>query len=224
MLFNGKIFRSTCQLDFDGKITPMTARKFEQLELIGNVICLDFVNTINDQFAPKDEYLENYSDVLDWSQHASIISKRQTRALHQLLASHTKEATQAFKRALQLRALFYRVFSSLSSGQDVEQADLDNVVAAYAKACVAARLQPNPVGFRWTWDFVTDLEAPLHAVAHTAGELLTSGNFKRIKSCPACGWLFLDTSKNGSRRWCSMETCGSRDKMKRFYQRTRLRG
>jgi predicted RNA-binding Zn ribbon-like protein len=74
--------------------------------------------------------------------------------------------------------------------------------------------------FRLTWP--TDrADAPLWPVARSAGDLLLSGDFARIGECPSCGWLFLDISRNGTRRWCSMATCGSRDKMARYHRRAR---
>ena len=68
---------------------------------------------------------------------------------------------------------------------------------------------------------------PIWPVALSAAELLMLGDLGRVEECPGsdgCGWLFFDSSKNGRRRWCSMEGCGSRDKMRRLYARKRNGG
>ncbi len=77
----------------------------------------------------------------------------------------------------------------------------------------------------WTWDAdIRALDRMLWPIVSSAIELLTSHDLRRVKECPGagdCGWLFFDTSKNGTRHWCSMEGCGSRVKMRRQYARTR---
>src|SRR5262249_59673789 len=58
-------------------------------------------------------------------------------------------------------------------------------------------------------------------VADAAARLLAGGDLERLKDCPGCGWFFLDRSKNGSRRWCSMAMCGGSAKARRYYRRRR---
>ncbi len=86
---------------------------------------------------------------------------------------------------------------------------------------------PAGGGFAWEWDAGGDVLArPLWALARSAADLLTSPRLSRVRECPGedgCGWLFLDTSKNGSRRWCSMQGCGSRAKARRYAGRRRGR-
>ena len=80
-------------------------------------------------------------------------------------------------------------------------------------------MAPAGGGYDWSWaGRPDDLARPLWPVARSAVELLTLGDLARVRECPGagdCGWLFYDTSRNGSRRWCSMEGCGSRVKMRR---------
>ena len=84
-----------------------------------------------------------------------------------------------------------------------------------------------PADERFTWEWRPDeqrLDQLLWPVARSAVELLTTGDPRRIKVCEnpyGCGWLFYDGSKNGSRRWCSMEGCGSQVKMRRQYAKRR---
>jgi predicted RNA-binding Zn ribbon-like protein len=74
----------------------------------------------------------------------------------------------------------------------------------------------------WTWAAADDaLEAPLWPILRSAAEILTSEDRQQVRECAgtACTWLFLDRSRNRSRRWCSMESCGNREKARRHYRR-----
>jgi predicted RNA-binding Zn ribbon-like protein len=93
-------------------------------------------------------------------------------------------------------------------------ADLDAVRAAAVDALGHARLEPRPDGFAWTWTGAA-LARPLWPIAHAALGLLRSGELDRLAECGHCRWLFLDHSRNRSRRWCSMNACGGREKMRR---------
>jgi predicted RNA-binding Zn ribbon-like protein len=104
-----------------------------------------------------------------------------------------------------------------------QERDLAAVREEYAAAVPHARLTPTAEGYEWSWEGKPDdLGRPLWPVAGSAIELLTTGDLRRVKECPGaddCGWLFYDTSRNGARRWCSMEGCGSRAKAGAYYRR-----
>jgi predicted RNA-binding Zn ribbon-like protein len=91
-----------------------------------------------------------------------------------------------------------------------------------------AHLVYSPDGFTWQWPDMDDaLDQMLWPLVRSAIELLTAPELRRVKVCPGlgdCGWLFLDTSKSGQRRWCSMESCGSRSKMRSYYVRSHSGG
>ena len=76
---------------------------------------------------------------------------------------------------------------------------------------------------QWSWPPPRELTDPLHPVVHAAVELLTEGPLDRVKTCGNCRWLFLDQSRNHSRRWCSMDECGLQMKHARFVERRRSR-
>ena len=141
-------------------------------------------------------------------------------------AAHSPaEATMTFERAIVLREAMYRIFSSLAHSTFPEITDLDTLKAVFVEAMGHAQLIPAAHGFRWDWaERKNALDQMLWPVVRSAVDLLTSEEMKKVKECPGvgdCGWLFLDTSKNGSRQWCSMEGCGSRAKMRRQYARNR---
>ena len=145
---------------------------------------------------------------------------KEATALLQLADKHPGKAQQAFVKVLQLREADYRVFAALSQGRLPTQADLDQLHAAHIAALEAARFAPGADG-RPVLDWSpggTDLLRPLHPVMVAATDLLGADDLKRLRQCGnhPCGWLFLDRSRNGSRRWCSSSECGNATRVRRF--------
>ena len=204
------------------------------LELLGGRLCLDFVNSVDPRVGERrQDYLASYADLVRWSGHAHVLTEDEVAALLRAAARHPGGAAAVFTRAIALRETLYRVFTALTDRQSPAPADLDAVRAAYIETMAHAQLVPATEGaakaesYTWRWPERTQaLDQMLWAIAESAVELLTSPEARRVKVCPGlgdCGWLFLDTSKSGRRRWCSMESCGSRSKMRRYYARTRAR-
>jgi predicted RNA-binding Zn ribbon-like protein len=101
---------------------------------------------------------------------------------------------------------------------------LDELRELAAEAIARGRLVEGGDGsFVWSWDEVAELDAPVWPLVHSALELVTDGPLERVSQCGRCRWLFLDTTKNHSRRWCSMEGCGTDAKMERYVARRRER-
>jgi predicted RNA-binding Zn ribbon-like protein len=98
---------------------------------------------------------------------------------------------------------------------------MDMFAISYGESISRSQLVKRGNHYVTTWKVDQELDALLWPVIHSAGELLLSQDLVQVKECPGCGWLFLDTSKNRSRRWCSMSTCGARDKMRRYHKRQR---
>ncbi|HLL62455.1 MAG TPA: CGNR zinc finger domain-containing protein, partial [Propionibacteriaceae bacterium] len=156
---------------------------------------------------------------------AGLLDEPTRSALTQIADQDRAAAEAVFARALRLRQALYRVFSGIAAGAEAPATELDALNQAVGEAFAHTRLQREGDGYHWGWR--TDppaLDRMLWPVVRSAVDLLTSGQLARVKECPGpdgCGWLFYDTSKNGSRRWCSMEGCGNRAKGRRHYQRTR---
>ena len=205
------------------------AVQVDSLKLLGGRLCLDFANTVDPRHSDhRREYLGSYSDLVDWVRHAGVIGKDEGRRLLEEARRRPAEAAAAFERAVMLRESTYRVFHAIAYDERPEPRDVEAIGEAHVGAMDHSRLASTSEGFGWVWaeDGVA-LERPLWPVAISAAELLTSGDLERVKECPGsdgCGWLFFDSSKNGRRRWCSMEGCGSRDKMRRLYARKRTGG
>jgi predicted RNA-binding Zn ribbon-like protein len=155
-----------------------------------------------------------------------MLTEEQEQHLLQEACIYPQEAITTFERALALRETIYRVFSAVAGGSVPQSEDLGLMQSIFAEAMAHASLVPPGHAFSWEWgaedEHGEELRLLLWPVAHSAIDLLTSSEeWKRIKECPGCGWLFLDRSKTGNRRWCSMDECGSRAKMRRQYARKR---
>jgi predicted RNA-binding Zn ribbon-like protein len=196
------------------------------LRLLGERLCLNFANTVDPRHGDHpQEFLNSYADLIAWSARAGLLDEPTRSALTQIADQDRAAAEAVFARALRLRQALYRVFSGIAAGAEAPATELDALNQAVGEAFAHTRLQREGDGYHWGWR--TDppaLDRMLWPVVRSAVDLLTSGQLARVKECPGpdgCGWLFYDTSKNGSRRWCSMEGCGNRAKGRRHYQRTR---
>ncbi|MGC3945464.1 MAG: CGNR zinc finger domain-containing protein [Chryseolinea sp.] len=193
----------------------------DDLRLDGGVLCLDYVNTVPDR---KDgsgrDLVKSFGELLYWARKAKVIDSPAYTALEREAAERPKSAKEFFTQAIQLRTLIYDLFFPLSQQQRVSQTNLDafnKVMARYTPHLVIA-LKSGEFSQQWAFDTSQFLRitAP---IMKSAQDLLLSGKPERIKECPRCGWLFVDTSKNGKRRWCSMEDCGSNAKALQYYYR-----
>ena len=195
------------------------------LKLLGGRLSLDFVNTADWHASDHPvEFLTSYSDLVAWSQHVGILTEHQAQRLLQKAARRPGDASAVLERAIALREAIYRIFSAISRGRPPQAADLATFNVELSEALAQSRIVSKAEGFTWDWaDAEEALDRMLWPVAHDAAGLLTSEELDRVGQCAddRCGWLFLDTSRNRSRRWCSMEDCGNRAKARRHYKRKR---
>ena len=198
-----------------------TIRTLETLELIGGALCLDFVNTINSRLNPEHDYLVHYSDLVGWANKVGILSLAQSNQLQKQSRQNIEEGEKALQTARTLRELLYRLFSITAKGSEPNKEEMELLVRSYGESISHGQFVKKDKSYTTAWKTDQTLEALLWPILHSAGELLLSGELSQVKECPGCGWLFLDTSKNQSRRWCSMDTCGARDKMRRYHKRQR---
>jgi len=205
---------------------PPIAFKF-----LGGRICLDFNNTVDWQDDWRDggliaERLRSFADLAAWGAAAGILTAGEADALLQAAAQRPAEADAALNKAIRLRRAVHTVFSAAARGERVDAAELDELNTWVSEAFASAQLVPKADGFAWGWKTSPSaLELPLWAVAKSAAELLTSAGLSRVGECMShgCGWLFFDTSRNGSRQWCEMKVCGNRAKARRHYEKTKFR-
>jgi predicted RNA-binding Zn ribbon-like protein len=199
-----------------------------ELTLLGGALCLDFANTAGWRGQPNFAgVLRDYEDLIAWAQHVEALSARQGKDLLKRAASEPARAKAVHGLAVALREALYRVFSSLAAGRASDPADLATINVAVGDAYQHLRLAALGDGFAWDWHEVEGaLELPIWIVARSASTLLVSQDLERVHECAGerCDWLFLDASRNQSRRWCDMAACGNRAKARRNYARRRGAG
>lgn len=190
------------------------------------VLCLEFANTLGDRpvVPPREETLHGYTDLLAWAAAMDALPGSRLMAMRATADAKPDDATTTFVAAIALRETVYRVFSAVAAGDAPATGDLDALNAAYAGAMRHAAITQSVGGaFTPTWAGEANaLDAALWPVARSAvGLLLAPDRLARLRECagPDCSWLFLDTSKNGSRHWCDMRTCGNRAKARRHRAR-----
>ncbi len=190
----------------------------------GGELCLSFANTVEDRPRGQAEHLSGWPDLVAWAEQARLISSGEAAALRRQAVRDGRAAERVFRTARKLRECVYQVFHATAAGRTPAPADLDQLNDAVARALRHARVVRTGRGFGWGWTASdTSLERLLWPVARSAAELLVSGAGDDVRECASetCSWLFLDRSPRRSRRWCSMKTCGNRDKVRRFYARQR---
>ncbi len=195
-------------------------------DLDGGRLALDFVNTADWRGGVRRlELLEGYADLVAWGLQAGVLEPAQARAMLREAAARPAKAAAALEGARAFREALFAVASAVAAGTAPPPADLRRVEAAVRKAASHAQLVGGRSGVRWRWDPAPALDRVLWPVARDAGDLLTSPVISRLRECAAdtCTWLFLDESRNASRIWCSMRSCGNRAKARRHYARTRGR-
>jgi predicted RNA-binding Zn ribbon-like protein len=111
----------------------------------------------------------------------------------------------------------FGIFEAMVEKRAPAARDLSVLNKELADARTAERLVPAEAGFLLADSAPATIDRFRHTVARDAADLLT-GDVRRVKRCPDhdCLWLFHDGSKNLSRRWCAMDDCGARDKVRRF--------
>ena len=195
----------------------------EDFELIGHQLCLDYVNTLDDRMGnPPHELLNSYTDLVSWSQKTHLLMDKQAEHLLEQARRHPADASDVFQRALVLREAIFRIFVAIADRTSPAEDDLALLNGALANAMCHACVVPKAEGFAWDWtDKENALDRMLWQVARSAADLLTSELLDDVRVCAAedCMWLFFDTSKNHSRRWCDMKSCGNRAKARRHYAR-----
>ncbi|HVN28351.1 MAG TPA: ABATE domain-containing protein [Candidatus Binataceae bacterium] len=186
-------------------------------------LCLDFANTLYYRGSPtKTETLHQFSDLLEWCRTSGALPPDALDKLAMWAAKNPDASAELFRDAIQLRETIYRVFLSRGSGSHPAPADLKSLNDALAAAPARTTVASSADSFGWRLEIESpSADSILAAVLWSAGDLLVGANRARIRHCAndRCLWLFIDDSKNQSRRWCSMSACGNRAKAHRHYLR-----
>ena len=194
--------------------------------LLGGALCLDFANTVSWRRGNAPiEWLRSYDDLVQWASHADVVSDGTARKLRRAARARPADAAAALDRARDLREALYRAFSRQAEGDTPAGDDLERIRRGYEDAVRHASFRARAGRDRWSWveERGADLDLVTRTVARSAVELAMSPDLRRVRECDgeACGWLFLDASRNRSRRWCSSADCGNRARVRRFHERRR---
>ena len=185
---------------------------------LGGNLALDYINTTEFRGTERcQEMLLSFDHVLAFCVRNDLLSAEEGAYWGEIAADHAAEAGRAYQVALDLREALYRIFVAVIADETPDPSDLDqlnNTLDAGKRHIV-----PSEDGFSWAWASSSDLAHVLRPIALIAAELLTSPQLQQVRQCPNCRWLFVDTSRNHKRRWCSMDFCGSQVKSRRQYER-----
>jgi predicted RNA-binding Zn ribbon-like protein len=198
------------------RVSPVT-----ELPLVGGVVCLDLVNTTGDRSSPAPrERLRSYEDLIVWSRRAGILSAPDAARLRRQSARRAADAARALKRMRDTREALYGVFRAVAEGDSPPPSSLRVLGRLWRADRGRRELETNRGGFVLRLRVGADELDPMRwPIVTSAVDLLLSDDLTRVKRCGECDWLFVDTSKNGSRNWCK-KACGDRVRARRHYHRS----
>lgn len=203
----------------------LTPSRAASLALVGGELALDFANTSSGRgSAGHQEHLRAAGDVVDWAEHARAILPQGAEWLRNMALRDPQFAQHLLAASLALREDIYDLGAALAAGHAAPREKIDPIAAVQARSLAKATLEPIAGRYAWSWVAKTaPIEAVLGPISLSAITMLLQADPTRIKQCPGekCGWLFLDATKNKSRRWCEMQVCGNRAKQKRLAERMR---
>jgi predicted RNA-binding Zn ribbon-like protein len=193
-------------------------------DFCGGDLAVDFTNTIGSRGGATEEHFNVYGDVVSWAEARGVVGRSQAQRLRAEAERHPRVAEDAVKTLVELRESLYRLIVAAVHGRPVPPRDLAALNAHVAAVYDHARLAAGANGFMLRFD------APAHSalvdaiatpVVRAAVDLLTTDALKRVRLCAdhSCAWLFVDSTRSGTRRWCDMKVCGNRNKVRRFRRR-----
>lgn len=192
-----------------------------EMDLAGGVACLDFVNTgLNDELPV--ERLHSYTDLLILIDRLSLLDLDTLATLKWLAEQDSGQAERVLLKAREVRQAMLLVFAALAKGQlDQATAEVLAPFNDHIKEAFGERgffTQKDRLEFGWK-PARQELMQAVWVFSWSAYDLLTTKDQHLIKQCGACAWFFLDETKNHRRKWCDMQTCGTNQKARRYYQR-----
>jgi predicted RNA-binding Zn ribbon-like protein len=200
-------------------------RRPPRFELCAGMLCLDFVNTLDNRPSgqPK-ELLKSYVDLARFGEDTGILTLPQVEDLFVLSESAPGPAGQALRGAIALREAIHDVLTSIVHKRPVPAMALTTINGYVQVSAQHSRLVQGKAGFEWRFDESSSLDAVLWPIARSAADLLASESLPLVRACSSktCQWLFLDTSKSHRRRWCDMKLCGNRAKARKFHAQQKM--
>ncbi|MCP4326993.1 MAG: hypothetical protein GY791_00955 [Alphaproteobacteria bacterium] len=193
--------------------------RIARLGLIAGHSGLDFANTASGRGGAQHlDHLRTVADLVLWSRHAGLLTPAQAAVID----IDRRAEAQVVARAVKLREAIHAIAAAFAADAAPPQPAIATLGRTYRRALAEADLVPGGDGLVWRWAKAEAWQV-LGPIAESAIALFGAAERDRIKQCPGrdCGWVFLDRTKNGSRRWCDMKVCGNRAKLRRYHQRHR---
>jgi predicted RNA-binding Zn ribbon-like protein len=202
----------------------LMSHRFVKFQINAGELCLDFINTLDNRPVPerRQELIQSYEDLVDWAMQAGALSAAQRAVLLREAESHPKDAAAIRARAVELRECLYRIMTAVARHRRVSEEDVHELNNYLGEALSHLELRPTRKAFQLAWpETRPQLDFILWPIVRSASDLLSSHDLELIRECDVdtCRWLFVDRSKNHSRRWCDMRICGNRIKAQKFYRR-----
>ena len=196
--------------------------KFQDLKILGNQPALDFTNTVDWRGREKPhDYINNYNDLIDWAEYTELIDQIKAATIREKASKNPQAASETYNRVKDFREAAYKTFYQLSIDGSPSVEDKNLIETEMRK--MFSRTHLDLSGKKLELEDDATLDHILSIIVKETIEILTSDELDRVKRCQSeeCGWLFIDTSKNNSRKWCQMRSCGNRAKARRYYSRTK---
>jgi len=202
-------------------------------QYIGGDPALDLVNTVDwTSRGPEQDRLTDYGRLTHWAEGAGILSPKAASSIRAQAQAKPREAEAAYRNALRVRGVLAELFRAIAAGESAGDAlddfnrFLGHALERMRVTPATAKRRPGPalqLGWR---DVGESLDSIIWQVVWSAASLIVSEEASRIRICGGtdCGWMYVDRSRNKLRRWCQMETCGTREKSRRRYERVRRPG
>jgi predicted RNA-binding Zn ribbon-like protein len=196
-----------------------------ELPIVGGHVALDFANTIDDPEGPaRYDHIGTYLELVGWSARVGLLVPGQAADLLEAAGEVSRVASAALRRAHLLRRILIDTFTKVADGNNTGRGKARLAPALawgdlrpfVTDATANADLASNGTSYELAWPLTARLDGMLWPIAAAAAALLTSPQLPRLKKCAGCPWVFLDQSKNLSRRWCAMEDCGTHEKIRRY--------
>jgi predicted RNA-binding Zn ribbon-like protein len=205
---------------------PEHRGRIEAIRLVGGATCLDFVNTANGRrldgtLPAMEESLCGPLDVVAWGLRAELLTPAEHGSLLVEVVNNADAARSSYAALIVFREALYRLFEALVADPSKEVSGIDNINAVLSQTAGLRKIAACGDRFDWAWHKPADpdsmFDVIMGKVAMSTAELLVNGEMSKLRICDfsECDWVFLDTSKNGRRRWCQMDVCGNRAKARR---------
>ena len=196
--------------------------EFKASDLVGGDLALDFVNTVAARDTEPLDWLDNYDALIRWARKEGRFRQKDLLELTNLARREPVKAAAALKRCIRLREALCSVLYALVARREPREEDLVAIDKARLEASDAARLVAKHLRLHIDWSTErSGLDLITHVIIAHAINLLRDAKLDRLRVCAGtdCGWVFIDTSKNGRRRWCDMTVCGNLAKARQFRKR-----